>query len=123
MNLMKQHTYPLTAWVAVALGHESPDARITVKKVTPLPDRCTLTFTYASSQAPDAAFMDGVKVKAVKDFWAGEGPVMKRVILTADPELGDPGAQVIIEWIVRADSVVYRAETATLYVCAPTKVL
>lgn len=102
----------------MALGQECPDERIKVEKVTPLPDLCVLTFTYQTDQMPESVLMDGVIIQSTEDFYVGEEPEIKRIIV-----LQENGSLVVVEWLVKSESVVYRAESKILYVCAPNHIL
>jgi hypothetical protein len=96
-------------------GVNSPDARVAVKRVSRLVDRCPLVLTFPSKKLPGAALSGGLDVEPDDDFFVGREPEIKRV--TASFSLD--GSTVAVEFVVFADSVIYRAETATLYICAP----
>jgi hypothetical protein len=121
-DILKKHPYPVAAWIAMVLGHDSPDSRVQVDKVTPLPDRCSLTFDYFTVQSPEAILDGGLVTEPVEDFYVGEPPRLLRLMVTG--ETGDPvGSRVIAHWRVCSECAVYRAESRTLYVCAPTRAM
>lgn len=58
------------------------------------------------------------------DFYAGEIPKITRITARRSRTINrEIVSTVVAEWEVTAESVVYRHENQTLYVCSPTKIL
>ncbi len=115
-SLIAQRSGLPEAWYKMlSAPDKSPDSDVIVRKVTPIVDKSTLTFEYGYRRSADMLIYGGSgELPTAGDFYVGTQPTIKKAIVIA----GGQGSKLIIEWLIRFQCAVYRAETRTLYVCA-----
>jgi hypothetical protein len=116
MFALPKHNFPIEAWAEMALGYKSPDSRIAVNRVAELPPQCSLWFGYESKEMPEHIQEHGDRLDSSGDFYAGVEPLFRRLTIIGT-ENGT--TKYAVEWRVEYRSVIYRAKSKVLYVCAP----